>query len=108
VRRLFSAFLLLSILSGAGACHKPKPSEIKTTPKAQGSLVILGAPEGALLIIDEGETFPLSPRSRLTLSTGQHRVTVECDGFFSMYQLVTIKEKEEISVTVLLQPYMPD
>lgn len=102
-----SLLLLLVALSGAGACHKPT-QVTKTAQRPQGSLIIVGAPEGALLIVDEGEAYPLSARSRLKLPIGEHRVTVECEGFFSMYQLVTIFEKEETSVTVLLQPFLPD
>jgi hypothetical protein len=107
VRRLFSSLLLLAVLSGAGACHKPTPTT-KLIPKPQGSLVVLGAPEGALLLVDEGRAYPLSAKSRLQLPVGEHRVTIECDGFFSMYQLVLIKEKEETTVTILLQPFLPD
>ena len=102
-----SLLLLLAALGGAGACHKPDPPT-RTISRPQGLLVVIGAPEGSLLIVDEGEAYPLSAKSRLKLSVGEHRVTIECDGFFSMYQLVTITEKSETSVTVLLQPFLPD
>ena len=105
--RLPVLLFLVTMMSGAGACHKPS-QPTTTIQKPQGSLIVVGAPENALLIVDEGEAYPLSARSRLKLPIGEHRVIIECDGFFSMYQLVEIKEKEETSVTVLLQPFLPD
>jgi hypothetical protein len=107
VNRFVYVLAAMLAVSQLGGCPKPTPAKA-AVKKPRGTLVVIGAPEGAIVTIDERNAYPLSSKSRLNLTVGDHRVTIECDGFFPMYQLVTIKEKEETSLTALLQPSMPD
>jgi hypothetical protein len=87
------------------SCPKPAP------PKPQGPtgvIAVSGAPAGAVLTLDEADSFPLSKVARLRVSAGKHRITVECDGFFPDYQLVEVPANGEAQVKVSLKPYQPD
>jgi hypothetical protein len=100
-------FAVLLVAAQLESCQKQKPAK-PVVQKPRGTLIVIGAPEGAILVVDEKNTYPLGAKSRLKLPIGEHRVSIECQGYFPMYQIVTIKEQEETSLTALLQPSMPD
>jgi hypothetical protein len=105
---LLKAASALALFILVGCKHNQNQT---TTPKPKGplgALIVVGAPNGCLLVIDEGYTYPLSPRSRLQLSIGKHRVEIECDGFFPLRQFVTIVENQETTLEVVLKPFLSD